>query len=562
MKKNLKNWFHKKEKTAASEETTNPQDGYTAMNSNSLYNLPAPELVGIIFKFDLEVKNLNKELASAKETLGSMKTELPKVQEESLLYKQHNENLQSECNKLASDLNEAVTALDSKQAQYDLLKSQLESRDQLILSYKSQIQDLEKQVLDLQITGLTFDAGEEIIKLKKSLEESSKHTAEINELKIQNKIQENEINKMSAMITENKEQIRMWREKTNAFEHARTEVETELFKKKSEVEGLVQEITKLNFLKESSDTEIRALKENSNQKDIKFHKKILKLEALQAQNIELQQKYSVLKYELDSSRIKFQEDLIASQERSKQEKEACENVFTLKIQELEQEIQSISKIKSDHMSLESELSKLQKINKDQQDTLSNTLTELHQKTVKINSLELENAKISENLVKSNKKRELARSEIIKLNQKLEQYSSQKSNQSILEPILKLSAKPKEVSILTALKPELDSTYKSLMNMISSNDQTHYSIKIEDFTAFEKRFNNIVMTLHEQIDEISQNQSTSLKVPNLVNKSIGRNPIKLFSCISDQDEAPRLIPKPKKPTPVVDDRLVYRRGSAN
>ena len=111
IQKNLKKWFSKKDKTEGSEETTTPQENYTAMASNSLYNLPATELVAIIFKFDLEVKNLNKDLQSTKDQLSSTKQDYSKLQDQSTLYKQHNEALQSECNKLVIDLNEAATSL-------------------------------------------------------------------------------------------------------------------------------------------------------------------------------------------------------------------------------------------------------------------------------------------------------------------------------------------------------------------------------------------------------------------------------------------------------------------
>ena len=209
MKKNLKKWFSKKDKTEGSEETTTPQENYTAMASNSLYNLPATELVAIIFKFDLEVKNLNKDLQSTKDQLSSTKQDYSKLQDQSTLYKQHNEALQSECNKLVIDLNEAATSLDTKQESINLLTNQVNSKDEMLSSYKIKLQELEKSLLDLQFTGINFDAGEEIIKLKAKLEESSKSSDEINELKIKNKMQEGEISKLSQNLSESKEQMRM-----------------------------------------------------------------------------------------------------------------------------------------------------------------------------------------------------------------------------------------------------------------------------------------------------------------------------------------------------------------
>jgi hypothetical protein len=76
---------------------------------------------------------------------------------------------------------------------------------------------------------------------------------------------------------------------------------------------------------------------------------------------------------------------------------------------------------------------------------------------------------------------------------------------------------------------------------------------------------MVMTVHEQIAETQVEKPGALSVPQQVAKAVkGRTPIKLFSCISDQDDAPaRLIPKPKRPVQQpVDSRMILRRGSAN
>ena len=566
MKKNLKNWFTKKSKQELSEEGTSPQDNYTSMNSNSLYNLPAAELVSIIFKFDQEVKNLNKELSSSKDYMLSMKAEYPKSQEQLALYKQHNETLQSECNKLAIDLNEAVTSVESKNSQVDLLKTQLTSRDEVISTYDAKIRELEKQVLDLQFNGIQFDAGEEIMKLKNKLEESYKRGAEIGELKIKNKVLEGEVSKLVASVTEGKEQIRMWKDKTGLFENARKELEVQVNKKNSEVEILTNEINKLQFLKESSDTEIRALKESLSQKDIKIKKKLAKIETLQEQNIEFQQQSSVMKYELECLKKKSHEDQIALQEKCEQEKEDNEKIYSEKYKALELEIKALSKKNEECLALEAEMAALLRTNKGQQDSLTNLLTEIHQKNIKITSLELDITKLAEQLEKSNQKRELARNEIMKLTQRIGSSLPPKAPTSQIEATVKIpeTISRQEVDLLNFLKTEIDNMYKNLMKIISGCDGTFYQIKIEDFSYFEKRINNIAMQLHEQLEEISDEKvMNSKEIATNSKPSKGRTPIKLFSCMADQDDAPRLIPKPKRPIQQQNDnRLVLRRGSAN
>ena len=146
MKKGFKNLFKKNkdgtvsDKSQKNEKTSVPQEGYTTMESNSLYNLPANELVEIIFKFDLEVKSLNKDLQSTKESLTSTKNELAKVQEESVLYKKHNETLQSEYSEMLKNLNEAKEQIDSKDSQIDLIQNCLASKDQLLTACKEKMQ--------------------------------------------------------------------------------------------------------------------------------------------------------------------------------------------------------------------------------------------------------------------------------------------------------------------------------------------------------------------------------------------------------------------------------------
>ena len=421
-------------------------------------------------------------------------------------------------------------------------------------------------MLDLQFNGIQFDAGEEIMKLKNKLEESYKSSAEIGELKIKNKVLEGEVSKLVASVTEGKEQIRMWKDKTGLFENARKELEVQVNKKNSEVEILTNEINKLQFLKESSDTEIRALKESLSQKDIKIKKKLAKIETLQEQNIEFQQQSSVMKYELECLKKKSHEDQIALQEKCEQEKEDNEKIYSEKYKALELEIKALSKKNEECLALEAEMAALLRTNKGQQDSLTNLLTEIHQKNIKITSLELDITKLAEQLEKSNQKRELARNEIMKLTQRIGSSLPPKAPTSQIEATVKIpeTISRQEVDLLNFLKTEIDNMYKNLMKIISGCDGTFYQIKIEDFSYFEKRINNIAMQLHEQLEEISDEKVINSKeIATNSKPSKGRTPIKLFSCMADQDDAPRLIPKPKRPIQQQNDnRLVLRRGSAN
>ena len=170
-------------------------------------------------------------------------------------------------------------------------------------------------------------------------------------------------------------------------------------------------------------------------------------------------------------------------------------------------------------------------------------------------------KLKESFENSNKKRELAKSEILKLNQKLE--AMQKT--SFSEPARIKVCNQEEISLLTWFKSEIDLLYKSLINLIYEAEKDLYKVRVVDFTSFEKKMNNMVMTVHEQIAETQAEKPAPPSVPQQAAKpSKGRTPIKLFSCISDQDDAPaRLIPKPTRPVQQpVDSRMILRRGSAN
>jgi chromosome segregation ATPase len=563
MKTGFKKLFNKK-KTNESEETVTPADNYTAMSSNSLYSLPVPELVSIIFKFDQEVKSLNKDLTQNKDQLQSTKSELSKLQEESSLYKENKETLQLECNRLARELNEAVTFLDSKQAQLDLFRNQLSSREELLNNYKSRIADLEKQNCDLQLTGinLTDSSSSEIEKLRQKIAEANKQDALIHDLNLKSKSLEAEVNKLSAVVADDREQLRMWREKTNIFENARKEAENELNKKKVEIDELRNSLNKLSFLKESAETENRSLKESVSQKEIRIQKKIAKIETLTSSNSELQQQVSVMRFENEMIKKKFLEDLESAQDKARMEKQGVEVDYQLKIMKINEELSSLKEQAKAGNEFETKFKSLENENFLLSQQLTNTLTESHEKQRNLDELSSQISKLQENLETSNKKRELAKGEIMKLTQKLEVL--QKTSFSEPSKVSKTCSQD-EMNVLTSFKTELDSLYKSLINLIYEVDKDIYKVKIVEFTSFEKRMNNVVMNLHEQIDEIHVEKPQSLTVPQQVAKAIkGRTPIKLFSCIADQDDAPpRMIPKPKRPPQQpVDSRMILRRGSAN
>ena len=92
MKKGFKKLFAKKQQLQESEaEETAPSqpEGYVAMDSKSLQSLSNQELSNIIYRYDAEVKNLNKQLVENIEVGIAKEKDYKQCQEELKLYKDH-----------------------------------------------------------------------------------------------------------------------------------------------------------------------------------------------------------------------------------------------------------------------------------------------------------------------------------------------------------------------------------------------------------------------------------------------------------------------------------------
>lgn len=548
--------FKKKPQNSEQSDPATPKDTYTSMSSNSLFSMPVSELVSIIFKYDTELKNLNQELATLKDQHQLLRQTSQKLQDESSLYKATKDNTQFECHRLATELNEALTSLDSCQSQLELVKTQLASRESILLTLNSRVSELEKQNCELQLSGLNFTQSDEIENLRKKLAEFTKQEQAIRELKVKNEILENEAKKISASAAESKEQARMWREKTNIFEKALNEAQAEIVKKKTEHDELVSELARSAFTKESIETENKSLKESIQQKEVTIKKKNEKIEELQNEKMQIEQSITLIRIENESNVFKIQEDL---KERLKWESEQKEKEWRIAQETLRTELNSLQGDlkRFEEVTKKLELTEAEK-EKIQQD-LVNKVVEVKELQDKVEKLTGDKAKLEESLKTSNNKRELARNEIMKLTQKLEsiQKSGLSPNDSI--KVIKPSSS-QELKMLSMLKPELDSLYKALMTLITDVNGEFYTVKIVDFTSFEKKMNNLVVMLHEHIEESSSTSINNTTVPPVPTK--GRTPIKLFSCMADQDETqPRTMPKLKRPINVNENPLILRRSSA-
>lgn len=91
MKKGFKKLFAKKQlpESEAEETAPNQPEGYVAMDSKSLQSLTNQELFNIIYRYDAEVKHLNKQLVETLELGNAKEKDYQKCQEELKLYKEH-----------------------------------------------------------------------------------------------------------------------------------------------------------------------------------------------------------------------------------------------------------------------------------------------------------------------------------------------------------------------------------------------------------------------------------------------------------------------------------------
>lgn len=619
MKKGFKKLFNKKEK----EQTPGidpplPQDGYITMDGNSLYNLPVSDLCEIIYKYDTEVKLLNQQLSAANEQVNQFKKDMPPLQDQVTLYKQHSENLQSELTKVESELTDTQTALEGRKAELDLTKSQLISKDELLSNYRKQVDDLQNQLSEINIESLSIpessgnccqDREKEILKLKTelsklktTLNDTHKLNQEVQELRITTKMLESEIAKMSMQNENYNNHIKSLNEKIASIDKAKQDVEIEGHKKQISIESMQREQTRMQFQKESLETEIRALKENLNQKEKKYNKKQSKLEVMQEQIGDKTNEAYKLKHEIETLKHNNQVEIFQLIENHRKEMSHQESCLKTKISELENVITQVRKGgeengKQNEHALE-RLNTLELQNKEYNQELTRLNDFLKDQSAKVSGLEKENKQLHDNLIKANQKREAARQEVLKLSQRLDQKEKQvKTPPSPVkeESSFKLNSAEMtavEYKSLFNFKNELETLYKMLMKLMMNGNATQdgcsfvYNITSEDFSTFERRLNHTVMQIHEALEDpeahiqtAPSENSWSTRLNNAVSKvkkgMSERGPVKLFSCMSAQEESKgNMIPRthqgrrlisntgPRSATPAFDSqtRVGQRRGS--
>ncbi|CAG9316602.1 unnamed protein product [Blepharisma stoltei] len=592
----FKKFFAKKDKDPKEadpegNQAAQVQDGYVVMESSNLYNLSTSDLCEIIYKFDNEVKLLNSQNTVLTEQLSTSKKDLTNVQDQTKCYKEHIEALELELTKVKADLANTQNLFEQKGTEIQLLKEHLNSKDELVSNYKKQNEDLQDQISALrsEIAMRPESSGNccvdkeveiknlkaEINKLRANILENNKLGQEIQELKLANRMLDSENQKNILQLENQVNQNKNLNEKIFSLEKLHQEGEIENHKKTIEIESIKRENARLMFQRDSSETEIRSLKDNLEQKEKALQKKQAKIEELQEKLAQKSREYSAAEYTLETQKkesIDLNGKLLKKiSEIESSYKESLENA-DIQIRNLKSQLEGIKETSTGN---NAKLFSVESENKDFQEKLKNYQEECASYQAKVLELEVENKKISDKLNKSNQKRDLARKEIIKLSQKLDQKSEGNSSSFSHNPedALNVSVKsitPPEFHIIEVFKSELENLYKLLMkmmmegNQLSKKGETIYTINSADFSTFERKLNDIVMQIHETMDiyeASSHNRPSSERswssmlngAISRITKGVGdRGPSKMFSCMSNQEDPNEnlvLRPQPNRKQPV-------------
>ena len=219
----IKKLFKKKQKPVHEIEES-PNSGYIAMDSSSLSSLPAADLMNIIYRFNSEVQILNKQLDEKSSQVEGLTSQISKLNDEINLHKDYSEKLNQELRASISDFNDVSMALHNKSTELGLAKEQLESKDELLESFKNQISVLKDQHVEE-----TEDGGE-VKRLKKKIKKSKIHEQRVQELTITNKMLENDVHKHELLSENLNEQIRLLTNKLEDLEKQNKDLELSLHK--------------------------------------------------------------------------------------------------------------------------------------------------------------------------------------------------------------------------------------------------------------------------------------------------------------------------------------------
>lgn len=390
-------------------------------------------------------------------------------------------------------LNELKGRLDSKLLEVNNMKNQMQSMEELIGNYKEQLRHSERKEGTVEVTDADTYVGTlkaEISRLNGTLKEIKRQDQEVQELKLTVKLMESEMNKQSIVIQDQASKLDCLNGKLEDCEGGRQELNIELYRLQLELGAEARNSMKMNFQKESIETELKSVKERLGRTRLKLEKTQNTVLGLQTELNSKTDEIHELKNTLETQIKMFQEDIHRANAN-------CEGETKGNLIEIE--------------SLEGKLTQ-----------------ENAELVVALSALQTSNEKLKT-------EQELANAEIVSLSQKLENKKRVAS-----KPEFRLfAANPfKDNSLILQIKGELDEIYKNLMNLMSTSPPNSVEITISSskFSVFESRLNNLLMQVHEFIESPTHN--TKVKLAVTINQTKNRKLPKNSNCLTTEGEVAR------------------------
>jgi chromosome segregation ATPase len=459
------------------------------------------ELCQIVIKFHAELKEAGQKLESQSESLKALKN----ANDELSLYKTHSESLQG-CIQQMSIENESY-------------KTIIESRNHEQKYYKEKVAELEKICENAKnVPSILAELEIFKAKAKEAQEKNASLTAE----------KEFHVKQIAHYESEQKlleKRQEDYQKRVNDTENALKVKTDEYFKVKQDNKNLKVKIKEKEAEVKDLDAVNKGKAHRIQELETQVNSLVLSQENLKKLLEESEGKIEDLTENLKNE--KTNKDSVISEMKEKLEKETSE-----KLQNLSQNLlKSIEDYKIKITTLEIEK--------------SSNFSQIQKLTQDLESLEKQLKTTQDSLETSQKKRNLAKEELLKLTQKLESVSHDRAPVKPLHNFVSVNVSTSslpEHKAVGVIKSQLDTLYKSLMDLMLSANTTRdavsksilYHIGAEDFSKFEKDLNKIVMNAHEAAENpvfVEQGSGWAGRFSNWA-------PSKFFSCMSNDRQADR------------------------
>lgn len=507
-----------KRKTVEEPQTT---EKYQTVESTQLSHSSPDELMQIIYRYDTEVKRLNQLVEDSRAAAAN----LSKAKEEAQLYKEHMEALQKHSQGINDEMESMRTLLDSKTSEVTLLRGQLATKEQLLTQL---------------INPTSENSG----------------SAELQAAQQSVKLLEREVaQKAARAVTLQNEKANLI-DRVAQFERDLQASELALRRERMETDAARGELNRVNFLRQSLETEIKAMRESLARTDEKLRVKEERLEKLQETVLERQAELAGLKQEGESKRLEYTRSASLIEESYRKDLEKLEGQLAKEREERRKEGE-IMQEKTEKLAAAVKLAEDKAAQQATKGGYAEAELELLRQTCesainRANTLEVEKQRLEDSFTKLQRKREMAKAEVLRLSHKIETRSSPGAQQWMkLNPS---SVQSQDCSALASIRQELEGLYKQLMVLMlnartSTGSKPDYLIGADEFSQFERRLNNLFVQVHDCIDlpeaepeqvQPPPPQTWGMKISGAVS-SIRHGPVKLFSCMSgDSNHRPKTV----------------------